>query len=54
MDFTIILGIFFSGLVGFGLMGLMFFSRRRGYDEPPAFVQHKNDEQGDDTDAPKH
>jgi TRAP-type C4-dicarboxylate transport system permease small subunit len=34
---AMVLGIFFSCLVGFGLMGLMFFSRRRGYDEPPTF-----------------
>jgi TRAP-type C4-dicarboxylate transport system permease small subunit len=32
---AMVLGIFFSCFVGFGLMGLMFFSRRRGYDEPP-------------------
>jgi len=31
------LGVFFSLAVGIGLMGLMFFSSRRGYDEPPTF-----------------
>lgn len=29
------LGIFFSLLVGCGLMALVFYSSRRGYDEPP-------------------
>jgi hypothetical protein len=32
---ALILGVVFSCLVGFGLMGLIFFSNRRGYDEPP-------------------
>lgn len=31
-------GVFFSLLVGFGLMGLLFYSSRKGYDEPPVFV----------------
>jgi hypothetical protein len=31
-------GIFFSLLVGCGLMALVFFSNRQGYDEPPHFV----------------
>ena len=34
---AMLLGIVFSCVVGFGLMGLMFYSRRRGYDEPPKF-----------------
>ena len=34
---ALILGIVFSCVLGFGLMGLMFFSSRRGYDEPPHF-----------------
>jgi hypothetical protein len=34
---ALILGVFFSCVVGFGLMGLMFVSSRRGYDEPPTF-----------------
>ena len=32
---AMILGIFFSLLVGCGLMALVFYSNRRGYDEPP-------------------
>ncbi|OKO87165.1 hypothetical protein [Bradyrhizobium sp. AS23.2] len=31
------LGAGFSALVGIGLMMLLFFSSRRGYDEPPHF-----------------
>jgi hypothetical protein len=30
---ALILGIVFSCVLGFGLMGLMFFSSRHGYDE---------------------
>jgi hypothetical protein len=33
------LGIVFSLLVGCGLMALVFFSSRRGYDDPPNFDQ---------------
>ena len=29
------LGVFFSLVVGFGLMALIFYSARHGYDEPP-------------------
>jgi hypothetical protein len=29
------LGVVFSLLLGFGLMGLLFYSSRHGYDEPP-------------------
>jgi hypothetical protein len=28
------LGVMFSLVVGFGLMGLLFYSSRHGYDEP--------------------
>jgi len=28
-------GVVFSLLIGFGLMALLFYSSRRGYDEPP-------------------
>jgi hypothetical protein len=30
------LGILFSLVLGVGLMGLMFYSHRHGYDEPPS------------------
>jgi hypothetical protein len=31
------LGIVFSLVVGVGLMALVFYSSRKGYDEPPSF-----------------
>lgn len=31
------LGIVFSAIVGIGLMALVFYSSRRGHDEPPSF-----------------
>ena len=37
------LGIVFSCIVGFGLMGLMFYSSRRGYDEQPKFTVANED-----------
>ncbi len=37
------LGIFFSLLIGVGLMVLLFYSSRSGYDEPPKFVDDKKD-----------
>ena len=45
------LGIVFSCLVGFGLMGLIFYSSRKGYDETPTFTV--DGELGDDNSAPK-
>jgi hypothetical protein len=38
------LGIVFSLLVGIGLMALMFYSSRKGYDEPP---QNLDSDSGD-------
>jgi len=35
------LGIFFTLLVGGGLMALMFYSSRAGFDEPPQVAQEK-------------
>jgi len=32
------LGVVLSLAVGFGLMGLVFYSSRSGYDEPPVFI----------------
>jgi hypothetical protein len=42
------LGIIFSCLVGFGLMGLIFYSSRKGYDETPTFTVD-GDSDDDDT-----
>jgi len=38
---AIILGVVFSLAVGFGLMGLMFYSSRHGYDEGPHEIDRK-------------
>lgn len=37
------LGIFFSLLIGVGLMILIFYSSRRGYDEPPKLIDDNED-----------
>ncbi|WP_424629644.1 hypothetical protein [Bradyrhizobium sp. SYSU BS000235] len=37
------LGIFFSLLIGVGLMVLLFYSSRRGYDEPPKLIDENKD-----------
>jgi hypothetical protein len=39
------LGIFFTLLVGFGLMALVFYSSRAGFDEPPELVQKRSSDQ---------
>ena len=39
---ALILGIVFSCVLGFGLMGLMFFSSRRGYDEAVKSLDRPN------------
>lgn len=41
---ALVLGVFFSCLIGFGLMALMFFSSRKGYDEPPTYTQDSDSE----------
>ena len=35
------LGVFFTLLVGGGLMALVFYSSREGFDEPPELAQRK-------------
>ncbi|UFZ07183.1 hypothetical protein LQG66_13130 [Bradyrhizobium ontarionense] len=37
------LGVVLSLAVGFGLMGLVFYSSRGGYDEPPVFITTEGD-----------
>ena len=39
------LGIFFTLLVGGGLMALVFYSSRAGFDEPPELVQERGSDQ---------
>ena len=35
-------GVLFSLIVGCGLMALVFYSSRSGYDEPPKLITHRN------------
>jgi hypothetical protein len=44
------LGIIFSCVVGFGLMALVFYSSREGYDEPPHYILE--DDESDDSSDP--
>jgi hypothetical protein len=37
------LGVIVSLAVGFGLMALLFYSSRKGYDEPPVVIVPEND-----------
>lgn len=36
-------GVLFSLVVGCGLMALVFYSSRSGYDEPPVLIEHRPD-----------
>jgi len=36
-------GVIISVAVGFGLMALLFYSSRKGYDEPPVWIVPKDD-----------
>jgi hypothetical protein len=36
-------GVIISLAVGFGLMALLFYSSRKGYDEPPVLILPEND-----------
>ena len=40
---AIILGVVVSLAVGFGLMALMFYSSREGYDDAPQQIERKQD-----------
>jgi hypothetical protein len=46
------LGVIFSLVVGFGLMALIFYSSRKGYDDPPVLIVPESDDE-DAKDAPK-
>ena len=39
------LGVTFSLAVGFGLMALVFYSSRKGYDEPPVLLTRSDSDQ---------
>ena len=36
-------GVIISLAIGFGLMALLFYSSRKGYDEPPVLIAPEND-----------
>jgi hypothetical protein len=39
-------GVIISLAVGFGLMALVFYSSRKGYDEPPVLIVPEDDSEG--------
>jgi len=46
------LGVIFSLAVGVGLMALVFYSSRKGYDEPAVLIQEPDGDQDQKTDLP--
>src|SRR5580692_8059463 len=46
---AMVFGVLVSLSVGFGLMALIFYSSRKGYDEPPVLISSVGD--GNDSDA---
>ena len=42
------LGVIFSLVIGIGLMALVFYSSRKGYDEPAVLVEDKDPDPDDD------
>jgi hypothetical protein len=42
--FAMAFGVIFSLIVGVGLMALIFYSSREGYDEPPVVLPEQRDE----------
>jgi hypothetical protein len=42
--FAMAFGVIFSLVVGVGLMALIFYSSRKGYDEPPVVVPEQRNE----------
>jgi hypothetical protein len=43
---TMALGFGFSIVIGVGLMSLVFYSSRMGYDEPPQKIERRDDDRG--------
>jgi flagellar basal body-associated protein FliL len=40
---AMVFGVIISLAIGFGLMALLFYSSRKGYDEPPVLIVHESD-----------
>ena len=53
VDIALGLGVFFSLLFGVGLMALMFYSSRAGYDNPPQIESEHPDDQSQASERPK-
>ena len=49
---AMVFGVIISLAVGFGLMALIFYSSRKGYDEPPVLIAPEDDAV-ESKDAPK-
>jgi hypothetical protein len=47
------LGVLLSLGVGFGLMALLFYSSRKGYDEPPVLISNEGDGNGSESESHK-
>ncbi len=50
---ALVLGVVFSLVVGVGLMALVFYSSRKGYDEPAILIQ-ESEPDSDDTPSSPH
>lgn len=49
---ALVLGVVFSLVVGVGLMALVFYSSRKGYDEPAVLIQEPENDSDDATRSP--
>lgn len=47
------LGVIFSLVIGFGLMALLFYSSRKGYEEPAVLIRESESDVDDAEDHPK-
>jgi hypothetical protein len=47
------LGVIFCLVIGFGLMALLFYSSRRGYDEPAVLIRNSGSDLGDAKNNPE-
>ncbi|AWM02872.1 hypothetical protein [Bradyrhizobium amphicarpaeae] len=50
---ALVLGVVFSLVVGVGLMALVFYSSRKGYDEPVVLIEEPDSDPDDGQDRPR-
>lgn len=50
---ALVLGVVFSLVVGVGLMALVFYSSRKGYDEPAVLIQEPENDPDDEQGRPR-